>query len=139
MLGELAKNRTTEKDIRNWLNANGFHGNSAVITDVELHAVQRPGWLQVFRFQAKVKSRDENLPEPWRNIHGVVRDDERLRGGAQTEVKIFDDEESQQLQLKNWSVDLIECQKPSGQQLAFLISAGVILLCLAIGVAKLLE
>jgi hypothetical protein len=75
VLGDFAKNRTTEKDIRTWLNANGFEGKSLEVIDVELYAVERPGWLQIFRFRVR-EGTDEYF--------GVVRDDERLRGKDKT-------------------------------------------------------
>ncbi len=44
--------REMELAIRKHLNENGFFGGTATLRNVRLVAVQRPGWLQVFRFEA---------------------------------------------------------------------------------------
>ena len=49
-LKKFIKNGSTERAIRRWLDKNGFYGSSAKFDHVELHAIKRPGWLQVFRF-----------------------------------------------------------------------------------------
>ena len=54
-------NRVTEKDIRDWLDANGFVGRTAKINDLELHAIERPGWVQVFEFQMRSKIRPAQI------------------------------------------------------------------------------
>ena len=78
-------NRVTEKDIRDWLDANGFVGTTARINDLELYAIERPGWVQVFEFQARLKAAGQDRGfeaevEPgWIERFGVVLDDERKR------------------------------------------------------------
>ena len=52
-------NRVTEKDIRDWLDSNQYLGSTATITDLELHAIRRPGWVQVFRFEVEARIRQE--------------------------------------------------------------------------------
>ncbi len=74
MFRKLIRNRVAEKDIRDWLSDNGYHGSSARLEHVELHAIGRPGWLQVFRFAGQVKTLDNQ----WLDIFGVLRDDEAL-------------------------------------------------------------
>ena len=100
MFGNLVSNRVTERDIRDWLDRSGFHGNSARFQYVELHAIQRPGWLQVFRFACEAKTTGDQ----WRTLFGVVRDDERYR---RTEIEIFDTEVQRQVLLDEWSDGLI--------------------------------
>jgi hypothetical protein len=63
MVKKVFGNRVTEKDIRNWLDENGFFGNSAQLHDLELHALKRPGWLQVFRFDVLAKRREDEQGE----------------------------------------------------------------------------
>ncbi len=79
---DFLKNRVTEKDIRDWLSRNGYFGNSAKFGELELHAIQRPGWYQIYRFHAQVKRNDDQ----WTSLFGTARDDERFR---LFEVEIF--------------------------------------------------
>ena len=92
-------NRTTESDVRTWLNKNGFVGKSAKFNELELHAIQRPGWVQVFKFCARVKCRplDNEGREAessdqlgWQEVFGVAFDDERERKrDKKTQVWLF--------------------------------------------------
>jgi hypothetical protein len=100
------RNRVTEKDVRSWLDTHGFYGNSAEIRDLNLYAVQRPGWLQIFSFEVRVKSRSET-ENPWREMFGVVKDDERRRGNNKTQVELFADAVQQTEKLDQWSEGLI--------------------------------
>ncbi len=101
MFDKLIRNGFTEKDIRDWLDQHGYHGRSARLDHVELHAIQRPGWLQIFRFAGQAKRAGG---KEWTAILGVVRDDERYR---RTDVMIFDSSVAQQAQLDTWSAGLI--------------------------------
>ena len=63
LLGNLRKrwndwcgDREMELAIRKHLTKNGFFGGTAKLQNVRLVAVQRPGWLQVFRFEANRSS-----------------------------------------------------------------------------------
>ena len=107
-------NRVTEKDIRNWLDANGYVGRTARISDLELHAIERPGWVQVFEFHLRsylapnAEYRDEDPDkesEPaWLERFGVVLDDERKRTQAlRTQIWVFEDPEEQQAKLESVS------------------------------------
>jgi len=104
-------NRVAERDIRDWLNEHGYIGNSAQIEDLELHAISRPGWIQVFRFRASVKQRssesDPEISAERREYFGVSRDDERKTTGRKTEVILLSNAEQQREQLVIWSADLI--------------------------------
>ena len=100
MLNSLIGNKTAEKDIRDWLSTNGWYGNSAEFTELELHAIKRPGWLQVFRFSCNVKSRSDTRTV----LHGVMRDDERFK---RTEINAFESLNAQRRLLNQWSEGLI--------------------------------
>ena len=100
MFNKLIGNRVAEKDIRDWLESNGYFGSSAKFDHVELHAIGRPGWLQVFRFVVTAKS----TAGDWEEIHGVMRDDERYR---RTEIRIFESVPEQVQLLDEWSAGLI--------------------------------
>lgn len=134
VLTNLAKNRTTEMDIRAWLTANGFEGKLAQILDVELHAVQRPGWLQIFSFRVQVAVKGQQ-----REYFGVVRDDERLRGSDKTQVQLFDSEQLQVAELAELSDGLIVQGDRSGGYLIFLFLVGVLLLVCTAAMFKLLS
>ena len=66
-----------------------------------MHAIQRPGWLQVFRFSCEVKS---STNDEWREVFGVLRDDQRY---DRTEIMIFDSADKRQTTLDDWSRGLI--------------------------------
>ena len=134
VLTNLAKNRTTETDIRAWLTANGFEWKTGQIFDVELHAIQRPGWLQIFRFRVQVEVNGQQ-----REYFGVVRDDERLRGADKTQVWLFDSEALQEAELAELSEGLIVQGDRSGGYLFFIFLVGVLLLACTAAMFKLLS
>ena len=134
MLTNLAKNRTTETDIRAWLTANGFEWKTGHIFDVELRAIQRPGWLQIFRFRVQVEVNGQQ-----REYFGVVRDDERLRGADKTQVRLFDSEALQEAELAELSEGLIVQGDRSGGYLFFIFLVGVLLLACTAAMFKLLS
>ena len=110
------------------MDRNGFYGNSADIRDLELYAIERPGWLQVFRFEVRVKSRAES-EEPWSEMFGVVKDDERRRGDKKTQVEMFPTAQQQADKLQQWSQGLIAKSNQgdsSNRSLLLLIAAGFI-------------
>ena len=124
-------NRVTEKDVRNWLNQHGYFGRSAIFYELELHAIKRPGWLQIFRFHAKTKKEDGE----WCELFGAVRDDERERTLEQrTQVAVFDSAQSRQQQLDDWSEDLIQLRErgESGSSGWVLLIAGALFLVLLV-------
>lgn len=100
MFGNWQGNRATEKDIRDWLDRSGYYGNSARFDYVELHAIQRPGWLQIFRFACQAKSADNQC----QYLFGVVRDDERYR---RNEIEVFATEGQRRVLMDQWSEGLI--------------------------------
>jgi hypothetical protein len=104
ILGEFVKNlignKSAEKDIRDWLPENGYNGKSAKFVEVELHAIMRPGWLQVFRFEVKCLSADDQSVQ----LFGAMRSDERYGRPA---IVVSEDIEIRDLQLAEWSDGLI--------------------------------
>lgn len=72
----LIRNGVTEKDLRDYLTAEGYYGRSAEILSLELKAVERPGWVQVFEFHVHAKQQDKEGGN-WEQLRGVVRTDER--------------------------------------------------------------
>lgn len=100
-----------EVTIRKHLTENGFFGGTAKLRNVRLVAVQRPGWLQVFRFDATVRVRpeiDEEVgkdPEPeYREVFGLVKDDIRHKVNT---VRFFEREQERIELFARWSEDLI--------------------------------
>ena len=98
--GRLLRNGTAERDIRDWLNDNGYYGRSAKFLELELHAIKRPGWLQIFRFSLNAKSSDDD----WHELHGVLRDDERYR---RLDIEVSQAESERDEKLAEWSMGLI--------------------------------
>ena len=100
----MIKNRATEADIKNWLDLNGWYGSSATFQEIELHAIKRPGWLQVFRFQCQAKSRSD---QQWAQLWGAVKDDEtQLREESKIIVVAYADPGEQQEQLTKWAEEI---------------------------------
>ncbi len=79
------RNRVTEQDIREWMDQNGYQGSSAILDSVDLFALQRPGWKQLFRFQGKVRKRalDDDQPQdrrPFGESLWMMKEDQRTNG-----------------------------------------------------------
>ena len=100
MFKSLIRNRSAEKDIRDWLSEQGLCGRTAEFAAVELHAIKRPGWLQVFRFEVCAR----NANDEWLQLFGAMRADERY--GA-PKVMVDLDPDKRNKQLADWSQDLI--------------------------------
>ncbi len=114
--------RDMELSIRKHLSENGFYGGTARLRNVRLVAVQRPGWLQVFRFEATARlqpagsaaapnpgfdSQSDDSPDAeaeYRELFGLVRDDIRHKINS---VRIFEDESERRALFARWSQDLI--------------------------------
>ena len=85
----LISNKVTEKDLREYLTSLGFSGQSASFLKLELAAVKRPGWLQIFDFHVKAKKREGG----WHEYFGILRSDEH---NDTFEVQLFASEQQQQ-------------------------------------------
>ncbi len=90
--------RHLELAIRDRMVAQGLP-RSALIRNVRLSAIERPGWVQIYRFE--VSSSDES-GSPWRML-GVARDD----GRASTQVRLFHNQAEADTQFATWSEGLI--------------------------------
>ncbi len=138
-------NRSTEADVRTWLNKNGFAGKTAKFEELELHAIQRPGWVQVFRFCARVKYRpfgennkeqNKNEERDWQQVFGVALDDERIRTQSKrTKIWLFKNPAEQQEKLNLISSDFLICKKgqngnliPTALFLVVIFSLAILLL-----------
>lgn len=91
--------------IRGELRRQGFAVNAAQIRDVRLAAVERPGWVQVYRFAVATVTNDDN-PHHRRDVVllGLSRDDGRR---SRIEVLLTEDESRWRDQLDRWSEGLI--------------------------------
>lgn len=101
--------RQMELAIRSALSRQGYFGRTAQLKGVRLVAIQRPGWVQVYRFEvrARVATRaDENGPDPaakYDHLFGLVRDDARHR----TDVQVFENEADRRELFHQWSEGLL--------------------------------
>ena len=99
-----------ENSIRKHLTQNGYFGSSAKFQAVRLIAVQRPGWLQLYRFEVTARvdpqvSDDAPTPEPdYRQLFGLVREDHRQN---RSNVRVFIDENERLALFQQWSEGLI--------------------------------
>ena len=96
----LVGNKVVEKDIRDWLSQNGYNGKSAKFTEIELHAIKRPGWLQIFRFGLEHLTA-ENLKV---QLFGSMYSDERY---GQPKIVVYEDLAARDAKLAEWSQGLI--------------------------------
>ncbi|KAA5540238.1 hypothetical protein FYK55_21655 [Roseiconus nitratireducens] len=105
-----------ELEIRKHLTRNGYYGGTVKLQNVRLVAVQRPGWLQIYRFEAvarlKVEESDGPDPEPqYDQLYGLVRDDIRHK---LTRVRVFHDPAERRELFLRWSEDLIQLRGSHG-------------------------
>jgi hypothetical protein len=134
-------NRVTEKDVRDALFDFGYDGRTATVSTLELFAIQRPGWVQVFSFRLRAKflpsenaeefereAADNNETELW----GVVLDDERIKKHSKkTQVWVFEDESKQRSKLEETSEGMLTCKTGQGGNLAW----GIIILIGVLAIA----
>jgi len=97
-----------EQAIRKHLDQHGVYGRTARLENVRLVAVQRPGWLQIYRFEAtaRVVQEEGDVPSGQfeeRFLYGLVRDD----GRASIQVAIFLTPEPRVELFQQWSEGLI--------------------------------
>ena len=103
--------RDMELAIRRHLTDCGFFGPTAKLKNVRLVAVQRPGWLQVYRFEALARVRPDEVNDDrqdaqaeYRELLGLVKDD--IRYNVHT-VRTFPSETERRELFAVWSEDLI--------------------------------
>lgn len=77
------RHRVFEETVKDDLIEKGFARSSIDFTHFDLVAIERPGWVQIYKFV--VSARKLNEPEATL-MHGLLRDDER----AATEIHVFD-------------------------------------------------
>ena len=97
-------NKSAEKDIRNWLTENGYVGRSAKFVEIELHAIKRPGWLQIFRFEMTGHHNEERGKKEF----GAMWSDERY---GDPKIEVYPDRSARDEQLSEWSTGLITLKR----------------------------
>ena len=128
-------NRFIESDLRDWLEARDHYGRSAQVEELELAAVERPGWVQVFRFRVRAKNKSTG---EWDRLAGLIRDDERVKRKAdRTRVRLTASPEEHAARFAEWSDGLIVHRPGDRRGEAFAV-AGVVLGLLAALVAGVL-
>ena len=119
-----------ERMIRAELDERGFGGSMALILDTRLAAVERPGWVQVSRFEARAK---HLATGDRRTFYGVTRDDERSND---TRIGLFEIEAEREAQFLEWSDGLLRMGSHSADRAAparkALLALFLVLLVLAI-------
>lgn len=107
-----------ENAIRRQLDQAGYFGASAQITNVRLVAIQRPGWLQVYRFEANARVRIEpeeadgpDPPPKHVQLLGLVQEDFRK---SLKDIRLFDDPEARRELFRDWAEGLIQLRGAEG-------------------------
>ena len=117
----MIRNRVIEEDVRDYLNQEGYLRGSIRFAYMELVAIQRPGWAQVFKFCAHAKNDRGDV----RKLVGVARDDER----SSLQVFIGDGVDDQSRKADEWSEGLItSTRRPLGSAQRFLLGVVVLIL-----------
>ncbi len=111
------KKSVIDKDVRDWLTANGYQGKQAEIIQSDLYAIARPGWLQIYRFSTKAPrtlndldscEHDSALPLETAPqilmLFGVMKSDQRH---GRPQIKVFNDVSKRDELLSEWSQNLI--------------------------------
>ena len=102
----LIGNRILEHDLRAWLDSAGHYGKSAELEELELAAVQRPGWVQVFRFRVRAKNKTTG---EWETLRGLAKDDERAKRKAdRTAYRLTGDDAAHDAAFAEWSEGLLK-------------------------------
>lgn len=125
----LIGNRVIEKDLREHLQSQGYWGRSAEFHSLELAAIGRPGWLQVFRFDVRAKNQST---EAWSEIYGVCRDDERYE---QLDVVLCESAPERDVQLQQWSEGLISHQRDRRHWLHYVLMSLFAAIAMLIAIA----
>jgi hypothetical protein len=106
--------RDLEIAIRRHLTTSGYFGQTAKLRSVRLAAVQRPGWLQVYRFDAVARMKcelpsddDEPMSDPPKfvQLFGLAREDAR---NNQSTIRTFETVEARRELFHEWSADLVQ-------------------------------
>ena len=103
-MNNLIGNKSAEKDIRDWLTDNGYMGRAARFGEIELHAIKRPGWLQIFRFEMTGHHADSRGTKEF----GAMWSDERY---GRPKIEIYPVRSARDRQLSEWSAGLITVRR----------------------------
>lgn len=91
--------RDAELAIRQALKKEGLRGDSAKITNMKLVAVRRPGWSQLYAFDASVNIGTIEQPE-MRNYFGLMKQDERYN---KADVCVLQNAFARKKQFEEWA------------------------------------
>lgn len=109
--------RALERAIRLSLNQAGWQGGGAAISDVRLVAIERPGWVQIYRFEVLASRQPHSVPSvgaadgefsvddepPICRLYGLARDD----GRARETVRLYSSPQLRHEQFAEWSQSMI--------------------------------
>ena len=96
----LIANKSTEKDLRDHLTKIGYLGRTAKLLKLELKAIERPGWVQLFELHVHARKLDGD----WEERFGICRSDERSNT---FEVQLFNSQDRQQQAFRRESEGMI--------------------------------
>lgn len=118
--------REMELAIRSHLTNQGYFGRTAALRRVKLVAVERPGWVQVYRFEvtARLAPRpaagtfvdDDDPDDPddrpvYHELFGLVKEDARRGRPA---IRVFRSGESRRELFDQWSDGLLQLRSRRG-------------------------
>lgn len=106
LFGSFYKYGAVEREISQWLAKEGYNLKDTVVADIQLRAIERPGWVQVFSF--RVSQTADSKTEEIR--YGFLRSDERFGKSA---IRVFSNSFERNHQLGIWSENLIRRRNDS--------------------------
>jgi len=93
-----------ELAIRQQLTDSGYYGRTAKLMRVRVVAIKRPGWVQLYQFDAKARlqqSQEEAATDV--ELFGLVHDD----GRSKSTVYLFHDTQTRSEKFSELSVDML--------------------------------
>ena len=88
----------------------GYFGSGAILSNFKLSAIQRPGWVQIYKFDVSAKRQEDNSDDPnaktspdFQSLFGLVKDD----GREKSQVEFFSDPIERQKRFSDWSHGMI--------------------------------
>lgn len=94
--GSWVGDRDMELQIRRALTRDGYMGASAELSRVRLVFIQRPGWIQVYSFDARLATQQRES----RSVYGLLRQDER---SSRCEIQCLTSPAARASLLQEWS------------------------------------
>lgn len=116
-----------EREIHQHLKQQGWKRKQYQLRGIELIAVERPGWKQIFQFELAVQTADQQAAWNGKHVQGLIRDDHRQG----SELRLLADASEREAVLQVWGAGMIHrrvSERPMPWLSAGLVCLGLLLL-----------